>query len=51
MNILFVLKTLSIGGVEVVTSVPANKFVEEGHGVSVFSFLEGNGKCKARFDS
>lgn len=51
MNILFVLKTLSIGGVEVVTSVLANKFVEEGHGVSVFSFLEGNGKCKARFDS
>lgn len=51
MNILFVLKTLSVGGVEVVTSVLANKFVEEGHGVSVFSFLEGNGKCKARFDS
>lgn len=36
MNILFLLKNLSIGGVEVVSVILANKFVEEGHHVSFF---------------
>lgn len=44
MNILFVLKTLEIGGVEVVTSVLANKFSSEGHHVTVFAFSEGDGR-------
>lgn len=41
MNILFVLKSLEIGGVEVVTSVLANKFSLEGHRVTIFAFSEG----------
>lgn len=38
MNILFLLRGTGIGGLEVVTSVLANKFVEEGHLVDVFIF-------------
>ena len=41
MNILFLLKSLETGGLEVVTAVLANKFVAEGHNVCVFSFLDG----------
>lgn len=37
MNILFLLKTLGVGGVEVVTAVLANKFADEGHNVSIFA--------------
>ena len=44
MNILFVLKSLEIGGVEVVTSVLANKFSSVGHRVTVFAFSEGEGR-------
>lgn len=49
-NILFLLKGLETGGLEVVTSVLANKFVEEGHRVSVFSFLGGKHSIAERFD-
>lgn len=49
-NVLFLLKQLEIGGLEVVTAVLANKFVEEGHGVSVFSFLGGKHSIADRFD-
>lgn len=37
MNILFLLKTLDVGGVEVVTTVLANKFASMGHRVFVFA--------------
>lgn len=50
-NILFLLKGLEIGGLEVVTAVLANKFVEEGHQVSVFSFLGGKHSIADRFDA
>ena len=50
-NILFLLKGLEIGGLEVVTAVLANKFVEEGHQVSVFSFLGGKHSIAERFDN
>lgn len=43
MNILFLLRGTAIGGLEVVTSVLANKFVEEGHNVSVFIFRKDKG--------
>lgn len=42
MNILFILKSLETGGVEVVTATLANKFKEEGHNVFLFSFSKGN---------
>lgn len=38
MNILFLLRGTSIGGLEVVTSVLANKFADEGHKVGIFIF-------------
>lgn len=47
MNILFVLKTLSIGGVEVVTAYLADKFVAEGYNVHIFSFEEGDGALRS----
>ena len=50
-NILFLLKGLEIGGLEVVTAVLANKFVEEGHQVSFFSFLGGKHSIADRFDA
>lgn len=50
-NVLFLLKQLETGGLEVVTAVLANKFVAEGHGVSVFSFLGGKHSIAERFDS
>lgn len=50
-NIIFLLKGLEIGGLEVVTAVLANKFVEEGHQVSVFSFLGGKHSIADRFDA
>ena len=43
MNILFLLRGTGIGGLEVVTSVLANKFVEEGHLVDVFIFRKDKG--------
>ena len=50
MNILFLLKFLETGGVEVVTPVLANKFVAEGHNVCVFSFMGGEPSITERFD-
>lgn len=50
MNILFLLKSLETGGLEVVTAVLANKFVAEGHRVCVFSFLDGKNSIAKRFD-
>lgn len=50
-NVLFLLKGLEIGGLEVVTAVLANKFVEEGHRVSVFSFLGGKHSIAEKFDN
>lgn len=38
MNILFLLRGTAIGGLEVVTSVLANKFANEGHKVGVFIY-------------
>lgn len=38
MNIIFLLKGLEIGGVEIVSATLANKFVLEGHNVSFFVF-------------
>lgn len=37
MNIIFLLRSLGVGGVEVVSAFLANKFVKEGHNVSVFA--------------
>ena len=42
MNILFLLKSLYVGGIEVVTTVLANKFVEEGHNVTIWCFLKSS---------
>ena len=39
MNILFVTKSLSIGGVEIVTTTLANAFADRGHNVCIFSFF------------
>ena len=50
LNILFILKSLDIGGLEVVTAVLANKFVSEGHHVSVYAFEKRSGKALERFD-
>ena len=50
MNILFLLKSLETGGLEVVTAVLANEFVAEGHQVCVFSFLDGKNSIAKRFD-
>lgn len=49
MNILFVLQSLDMGGVEVVTATLANKFVIENHSVSVFAFEKRSGKVLERF--
>ena len=51
MKILFLLRSLDIGGLEVVTAVLANKFFAEGHEVSVFAFEERTGKVQNRFES
>ena len=50
MNILFLLKSLEIGGVEVVTAVLANEFIKHGHNVFVFSFIDGKNSVANRFD-
>lgn len=50
MNILFLLKSLETGGLEVVTSVLANEFIAKGHTVCVFSFLGGKNSIAKRFD-
>ena len=49
-HILFVVLTTETGGVEVLTSALANKFVSEGYGVSIFSFLTGMHTIAGRLD-
>lgn len=49
-NILFLLKGLETGGLEVVTAVLANKFVAEGHSISVCAFLGGKNSIADRLD-
>lgn len=51
MNILFLLKSFEIGGLEVVTSVLANKFAAEGHHVVLWAFYEGKTTLADRLDS
>lgn len=49
MNILFLLKTLETGGVEIVTATLANFFTRKGHNVCIFSFMNTeNGSVKDR---
>jgi glycosyltransferase involved in cell wall biosynthesis len=50
MNIIFILKTVEIGGLEVVTTVLANKFVSEGHNVSIFAFCDAEHSIECRLD-
>lgn len=50
MNILFLLKTLDIGGVEIVTKTLANKFVEKGHNVSIFAFAPAKNSIEQLFN-
>lgn len=50
MNILFLLRSLDIGGLEVVTAELANKFLREGHWVGVFAFETRTGNVRERFD-
>lgn len=50
MNIMFLLKSLNMGGVEIVTAVLANKFVSEGHKVCIFSFFEPASAMTERID-
>ena len=38
MNILFLLKSFEVGGLEVVTTTLANKFQKEGHKVVIWTF-------------
>ncbi len=50
MNIMFLLKSLNMGGVEIVTATLANKFVCEGHHVCIFSFFEPEVAMTERID-
>ena len=49
MNILFLLKTYDLGGVEVVSTVLAKKFIDSGHNVVVFAFEKGKGTALSYF--
>lgn len=51
MNILFLLRTCEVGGIGVVTSVLANKFIKEGHNVVLASFLVPPSSMRQRFSS
>lgn len=50
MNILFLLKTLDLGGVEVVSATLAKQFSHMGHQVIIFAFDKGNGTAINSFD-
>lgn len=50
MNLLFLLRTCEVGGIGVVTSTLANKFIEEGHHVVLASFLKPPAEMLAKFD-
>lgn len=49
-NIMFILKSFEMGGLEVVSSVLANKFVAEGHNVSIFAFGSAEHSIESRLD-
>lgn len=49
-NILFVLKSFEVGGLEVVTSFLANKFVREGSNVSIVAFDNAEYSIEDRLD-
>lgn len=49
MNILFLLRALDLGGLEVVTATLANKFAEEGHHVCVYALEKRSGMLLDRF--
>lgn len=51
MNILFLLRTCEVGGIGVVTSTLANKFVSEGHHVVLGSFLQPPSEMLDKFDN
>lgn len=51
MNILFLLKTYDLGGVEVVSTVLARKFMNSGHKVIVFAFEKGKGTALSYFNN
>lgn len=50
MNILFILKSLDIGGLEIVTATLANKFIKEGHNITIFSFLQAKNSIGNRLN-
>ena len=50
MNILFLLKSFEVGGLEVVTTTLANKFQKEGHKVVLWTFSEGKTSLVSRLD-
>lgn len=50
MNILFILKTYTTGGLEVVTATLANCFSEHGHKVSIVAFEKDNGTILSRIN-
>ena len=50
MNLLFLLRTCEVGGIGVVTSTLANKFIEEGHHVVLASFLKPPAEMLTKFD-
>lgn len=49
MNILFLLRSLDLGGLEIVTATLANKFRDEGNMVYVFAFEKRSGSVLDRF--
>ena len=49
-SIMFVLKSFELGGLEIVSSVLANKFVAEGHHVSIFAFGRAEHSIEERLD-
>ena len=51
MNILFLMKYYSLGGVEMVTSVLASRFLDNGCRVSIVSFIEPSNEILCRKDS
>lgn len=50
MNILFILKTYTTGGLEVVTATLANYFSSRGNNVSIVAFAKDNGSILNRID-
>lgn len=51
MNILFLMKYYSLGGVEMVTNVLASRFLDNGCRVSIVSFIEPSNEILCRKDS